>query len=283
MRVSVIIPAWNEAKHIGDCLRAVAAQTLQPDEVIVIDNNSTDDTATIAASFPFVTLLKQTAEQGLIPTRNLGFAHASGDILVRIDADAVLEPNWIEQAVELFAKNPDVGGVTGYDVGHIIEHAPWKSTLWSRMYFLGSSATFRMPVLWGANMALRREAWEQVFPHAALHDTEVHEDLDISVLLASYGWKTLQHPKLRIHKDGREYHKWPKLWSYKKRRTITKQRHIQMGSFGRPGALFFPLWRTWLLWTFVLTIPGIIFFGTSLVAYYCKRFLRLFGIRIAYD
>lgn len=283
MRVSVIIPAWNEAKHIGDCLRSVAAQTLQPDEVIVVDNKSTDDTATIAASFPFVTLLKQTAEQGLIPTRNMGFAQATGDILVRIDADAVLEPNWIEQAVAIFAEHHDVSGVTGYDVGHILEHAPWKSTLWSRMYFLGSSATFRMPVLWGANMALRREAWEQVRSLAALHDAEVHEDLDISVLLASYGWKTQQHPKLRIHKDGREYHKWPKLWSYKKRRTITKQRHIQMGSFSRPGALFYPLWRTWLLWIFVLTVPGIIFFGTSLAAYYCKRFIRLFGVRIAYD
>ena len=59
MRVSVIIPAWNEAKHIGDCLRSVAAQSLQPDEVIVVDNKSTDDTAKIAASFPFVTVLRR--------------------------------------------------------------------------------------------------------------------------------------------------------------------------------------------------------------------------------
>ena len=283
VRVSVIIPAWNEAKHIGDCLRSVAAQSLQPDEVIVVDNKSTDDTAKIAASFPFVTVLRQTTEQGLIPTRNAGFAAATGDILVRIDADTTLEPNWIQQAMVNFEKDPQLGGVTGYDVAVLLEHAPWKGTLWCRMYFLGSSATFRMPVLWGANMALRRKAWEQIKPQAALHDAEVHEDLDLSVLLASHGWKTRQDNQLRIHKDGREYHKWPKLWAYKKRRTITRQRHKSMGLYGQPGALFYPRWRTWLLWAFALTIPGIIFFGTSYIAYQLKRFARLFGVHIAYD
>lgn len=283
MRVSVIIPAWNEAKHISDCLKSIATQTLQPDEVIVVDNKSTDTTAVIAGSFPFVTVLHQTTEQGLIPTRNMGFAHASGDILVRIDADIVLDPNWIERAVTVFKQDPGLGGVTGLDVGHVLEHAPWRSTLWSRMYFLGSTATFRMRVLWGANMAIRRTAWEQVRPHAALLDTDVHEDLDLSVLLASYGWKTRQDNTLRIQKDGREYHKWPKLWEYKKRRTLTKQRHLKMGSFDRPGALFYPQWHTWLWWTFVLTVPGIIFFGTSYVAYGLKRLARLFGIHIAYD
>jgi len=283
MRVSVIIPAWNEAKHIADCLKSIEAQSLQPDEVIVVDNNSTDNTPAVAASFPFVTLLRQTVEQGLIPTRNMGFAHATGDILVRIDADITLDPEWVSRAVTLFKKDGHLGGVTGLDVGHVLEHAPWRSTLWSRMYFWGSTATFRMHVLWGANMAIRCEAWEQVGPHTALHDTEVHEDLDLSLLLASYGWKTRQVSSLRIQKDGREYHKWPKLWAYKKRRTLTKQRHLKMDSFNRPGALFYPQWHTWLWWTFVLTIPGIIFFGTSFVAYGLKRLARLFGMHIAYD
>jgi glycosyltransferase involved in cell wall biosynthesis len=282
VRVSVIIPAWNEAAHIGDCLQSIAAQTRQPDEVIVVDNNSTDETAKIAASFGFVTLLHQTAEQGLIPTRNAGFAAARGDILMRFDADIVLDAHWIERAVADFERDPTVGGVTGFDIGHIIEHAPWKSTLWNRMYFLGSMATFRMQVLWGANMAMRRAAWEQIKSQTALHDVEVHEDLDLSVLLASYGWKTHQNTQLLIEKDGREYHKWPKLWAYKKRRTVTKQRHQKMGSFARPGALFYPRWYTWLLWIFVLTIPGIIFFSTSWVAYCLKRLARLFGVRVTY-
>ncbi|HJP96047.1 MAG TPA: glycosyltransferase family 2 protein [Candidatus Saccharimonadales bacterium] len=283
VRVSVIIPAWNEAKHIADCLKSVATQTLQPDEVIVVDNMSTDTTAAVAASFSFVTLLHQTAEQGLIATRNMGFAHASGDILVRLDADIVLDPDWVKRAVADFQNDARLGGVTGLDVGHVLEYAPWRSTLWSRMYFLGSTATFRMPVLWGANMAIRRQAWEQVRPHAAQRDVDVHEDLDLSLLLASYGWKTRQDGGLRIQKDGREYHKWPKLWAYKKRRTLTKQRHLKMGSFNRPGALFYPQWHTWLWWTFVLAIPGSIFFGTSYVAYSLKRFARLFGIHISYD
>lgn len=282
MRVSVIIPAWNEAEHIGDCLRSVAAQTRPPDEVIVVDNNSTDNTATIAASFPFITLLHQTAEQGLIATRNMGFAHASGDILVRIDADIVLDSAWIERAVADFVRDPHLGGVTGLDAGHIIEHAPWQSTLWSRIYFAWTSATFRVPVLWGANMALRRSAWEQIKPFAVLKDTDAHEDLDLSVLLARCNWNVLQDAALRIHKDGREYHKWPKLKLYMSRRFRTLAHHKQIGSYQKAGSRVLPMWRTVLINTSLL-LPGAIFFGTSLVAYYCKRALRMVGVRIAYD
>jgi len=55
--ISIIIPAYNEERYLGRCLDAIAAQSVRPYEVIVVDNNSSDDTAKVAQRYPFVTLL----------------------------------------------------------------------------------------------------------------------------------------------------------------------------------------------------------------------------------
>ena len=71
MKVSVVIPAYNEEKYIVDCLKALSNQTIAPDEVIVVDNNSTDKTASLArqAGAKVITVL----EPGITPARTAGF------------------------------------------------------------------------------------------------------------------------------------------------------------------------------------------------------------------
>src|SRR5688500_17107775 len=93
LRASVVIPVYNEADSLDLCLSAIAAQTTQPFEVIVVDNNSTDTTAEIAASYPFVRLVYE-SRQGVVHARNTGFNLAQGDIIARIDADTVIESGW---------------------------------------------------------------------------------------------------------------------------------------------------------------------------------------------
>src|SRR5262245_36697630 len=94
-RLSIVIIAFNEEKHIGPCLEAIAHQTVAPDEVIVVDNNSTDRTVQIASSYPFIKVIHET-EQGMIPARNTGLDAAKGDLLARIDADTRIPPQWVE-------------------------------------------------------------------------------------------------------------------------------------------------------------------------------------------
>src|SRR5688572_3020117 len=93
--VSIVIPAYNEENHLRLCLEAVARQTVKPLEVIVVDNNSTDATAAIARSFPFVTLLSE-KRQGPQPARDRGYNAAHGEIIGRLDADSIVALDWVE-------------------------------------------------------------------------------------------------------------------------------------------------------------------------------------------
>src|SRR5688572_18255306 len=110
--VSIVIPAFNEESHLRECLESIARQTVQPFEVIVVDNNSTDATAIIAGSFPFATLITE-KRQGVMYARDCGFDAACGEIIGRLDADSVIAANWVETVQKLFAADQDLSAATG--------------------------------------------------------------------------------------------------------------------------------------------------------------------------
>ena len=93
MTVSVIIPTYNEAKYIGNCLSSLERQTFKAKEIIVIDDGSTDKTVEALSEFR---ILRQ-AHQGAGAARNLGAKHAIGDILVFVDADMEFSPQFLDE------------------------------------------------------------------------------------------------------------------------------------------------------------------------------------------
>ena len=119
LNVSIVIPAWNEEERINDCLLNATRQTVMPHEVIVVDNRSTDSTVAMVEQFikdhpeAPVRLLHQDEEQGLIPTRDYGLNHATGDILGRFDADCMIRPDWVEVVSGIFTEDPEAMGATG--------------------------------------------------------------------------------------------------------------------------------------------------------------------------
>ena len=161
MNVSIVIPVYNEAEHLAACLQAIARQTESPHEVIVVDNNSTDDSAKVAKRLPFVTLLHE-PKQGVVHARTAGFDAVTGDIIARIDADSILPEDWIDSTIEVFQLDTDLTATSGVAVYYNVA-AAWvfnaidiffrrrlHQKLENRMY------------LWGANMAMRRDAREEV-------------------------------------------------------------------------------------------------------------------------
>jgi len=96
MRISVIIPAYNSANTITQCLRSLLTQTKKPDEIIVIDDGSTDKTAKEVKKFKSVKLLTQ-AHLGPGAARNLGAKKANGEILVFVDADMEFDKDFLIQ------------------------------------------------------------------------------------------------------------------------------------------------------------------------------------------
>ena len=95
MKISIIIPAYNEETYIRECLKHVLDQIEPADEIIVVNNNSSDKTVEIIKEFP-VTLVNET-QQGMIPARNRGFNEATGDILIKTDADTQVPTDWVKK------------------------------------------------------------------------------------------------------------------------------------------------------------------------------------------
>jgi glycosyltransferase involved in cell wall biosynthesis len=183
-RISLVIPAYNEESHIGDCLEAIARQTVQPYEVIVVDNNSTDQTAAIARSYPFVTVIRE-PRQGVVFARDRGFDAARGDVIGRLDADGRLAKDWIACVQQLFADGTvdAASGVVGY---RDIASPRWFniSDRLVRQYIAWKMAQVHESFLYGVNMAIRRTSWEQVRAHVC-HERRLHEDLDLAAHMSA--------------------------------------------------------------------------------------------------
>lgn len=224
----MIIPVYNEERHLKACLDAVAAQTRKPKEVIVVDNNCTDGTIAIAKSYDFVTIINE-HDQGLIAARNTGFKAAKGDIHGRIDADSILDPDWCERVIRQFERDTTVSAVTGIGRTPLLPALPrLTSTFMSRVYFLYIEADYEMPVLWGANMAIRRSAWKKIRNHVCLLDRAVHEDQDISLHLHEHGLVTKRDNKLRITSYDESLSNISKGLYYDALRARTKQAHREL-------------------------------------------------------
>jgi glycosyltransferase involved in cell wall biosynthesis len=203
LNVSIVIPAWNEEERINDCLLNATRQTVMPHEVIVVDNRSTDATVQVVEQFMAehpeapVRLLHQDEHQGLIPTRNYGLNHATGDVLGRFDADCMIRPNWVEVVSQIFTDDPDAMGATGpvmyYDLPSRHFGLRSDNSTRKRIY----KADDGQPLLFGSNMALRASAWHQIADEVCLDEDDVmHEDIDISLHLLGNDLKTVYSPHM---------------------------------------------------------------------------------------
>lgn len=225
LTVSVVIPAYNEENGITKCLESIHAQTVKADEVILVDNNCSDNTAMIASQYSFVTIIKET-NQGTIHARNTGFNKARGDILIRIDADSILCPEWIENAIYLFEDN-DTFGVTGPIAVDWLPfmHTWLKTTAWMRFYYYWSEFIFGVRIMSGANMAIRRTSWNKIQHRASRDIYGVHEDQDLSILMAGINQRIINFSGLLVEIDPSKYHPSPKFFAYFKLQMRTKLLH----------------------------------------------------------
>lgn len=193
LRVSLVIPAYNEERHLRQCLTAIAAQTVAPFEVILVDNNSSDKTVDIAREYPFVHVIAE-PRQGVVFARNTGFNNSRGDVIGRIDADTVIDSDWVETVQAIFAES-DIdalsGAVRSNDMA-LTRFASWIDLQCRRYlaYMLG-----REVYLFGSNMAIRRAAWQLVEPDVC-STAGIHEDFDLAIHLNRRGCRVVFNARL---------------------------------------------------------------------------------------
>lgn len=183
MKISIVIPVWNEEKYIRDCLDSIFALPDAPHEIIVVDNNSTDATPTILKEYDINVLYEK--KQGITPARNTGYSAATGDIIARLDADSRPSHNWLDVIRKNFIEYPDIVGLAG--LLKFYDSPTPESTAASQLYMKTAQLIYKHHVFMGPSHALRKDAWHKIKDHVCLDDNEVHEDIDLSLHISEVG------------------------------------------------------------------------------------------------
>lgn len=194
MKVSVVIPAFNEQAFLPRLLESLQKQTFQESyEVIVVDNNSTDKTADIAKKYGARVVFEKRA--GYAYACNAGFAAAKGDIIARADADYVQPKQWLEKIYNAFANDPSLiatGGPIYPLESNFVQNcfAYPAIVIWMHLLrLLGRGFLF-------PNMAVRRGWYEKT----GGFDTHLQfgEDTEICLKLKRIG-KVTYNPNLYVY------------------------------------------------------------------------------------
>jgi glycosyltransferase involved in cell wall biosynthesis len=175
LRFSIVVPAYNEASYVGAALKSLQAQDYpDPYEIIVVDNNSTDGTGEIAASYG-VTVVKE-MEPGVCQARQRGTAEARGEIVVSTDADTVQPPDWLSRIDRHFRRSNAIVGVAG---PCRYQNPSWWADLYPKVLFGAVARVFALTgcvfYLSATNTAFRRSA----FPGYSLTMTQGGDELDL--------------------------------------------------------------------------------------------------------
>jgi glycosyltransferase involved in cell wall biosynthesis len=112
MTLSVIVCAHNEAQYLAACLHSLLAQSRLPDEILVINNASTDATRAVAQAIPHVRVVDE-PRKGLVVARETGRRMAGGEVLVYLDADCRAPLTWLERIERRFERDPDLIALSG--------------------------------------------------------------------------------------------------------------------------------------------------------------------------
>ena len=110
--VCVVIPCFNQGHFLADAIHSVRTTGRGSAEIVVVDDGSTDGTATVAKQFPHVTYRRQ-PHTGLAPARNLGLAESHAEFVVFLDADDMLTPDALETGAAALEANPHCAFATG--------------------------------------------------------------------------------------------------------------------------------------------------------------------------
>ena len=258
MSVTVLIPAHNEAKVIEHSVRRILESEYAKLQVIVIDDGSSDGTSDIVrASFgadPHVTLLT-VPNGGKAKAINLGLGHATGDVIVALDADTQFEPQTIAKLTRWFG-DPEVGAVAGNaKVGNRIN----TITRWQALEYITAQNLERralatlgcLTVVPGAVGAWRRDALVKLggFPADTLA-----EDQDLTLAIQKAGYKALFDPDAIAWTEAPDFvaglSKQRFRWSYGTLQCLWKHRNATANfRFGALGLLAIP--QAWLFQIFL--------------------------------
>jgi len=199
--ISFVIPALDEEKYIVKTLKAIKAQkTKLKYEIIVVDGKSKDNTVKLAKKYGRVIIQKT---RGISNARNLGAKAAKGEFLVFIDADTVIEQDYVSRVIGYLKKHPKVAGVTArlnYDFSKFF----WKIIWWFAERYILIRSYFGKGRLTGINIAMRRDTFKKFKGFQEVPS----EDVAFTAALWKFG-QTKYLTSTVTHSSARRFNKEP--------------------------------------------------------------------------
>jgi len=212
--ISVVIPNWNGRRWLPACLASLAAQTLAPEEVIVVDNGSRDGSLEyLRAEHPQARLLALAVNTGFAHAANRGLGAARGDLIALVNTDVVLAPDWLARMAAALTADPGAAAAAGkmvsladpaivYDAGDVLRR---DGACEQRGRFEADDGCFDRPgEVFGAcaGAALYRR---DVVVAAGGFDERYFaylEDVDLALRLRLAGWRCRYEPAVARHAGG---------------------------------------------------------------------------------
>lgn len=178
--ISVIIPCLDDADFLAACLDALAKQTRPADEVIVVDNGSTD--ASVEVALAAGARVVEQSVRGIWPATAAGFDAASGDLLARLDTDSVPAPDWLARVEHRMSRRDRPTVVTGSGVfyGGTAPRRWIAHHLYIGGYFYWIGILLGHPPIFGSNYAMRTDAWLVLREIVHRDRADLHDDLDLA-------------------------------------------------------------------------------------------------------
>ncbi len=231
LTLGVVIPCYNEADVIAACLDALVQQS-GVHEIVVVDNNSSDDTVKIVKRYQqkyrMIRLLSEPS-QGVQFARNAGLNAADSDIIARIDADSIVEKNWATELLDFYSHDAhgNVGAASGYSWYYDLPCRRMTHFFTNLFTHFANQKLANAHTIYGANMSLRKDVWRQVREDVCMH-TGIMEDQDLGYHVIAHGFTTSYIPEARARVSGRRMRMSPlRYWRYNSQWWMTYRNHQQ--------------------------------------------------------
>ncbi len=262
--LSIIVPSAAPERHLGRLLRTLLGEPGGPEIIVVVDASALP--SCLPPAGPSVRFLCTGARLGPAAARNLGAAHARGDILLFLDDDTLPAPGLPSSILHAFARHPESAAIYGsYDDS---PEAPQLVSQFKNLqhHFVHTSNPGPSATFWAGCGAVRREVFNALGGFNRIFAEPSIEDIELGMRLAEHGYLVLLYPSLRV--------KHLKRWTLRsllvtdhrlralpwcrlllERRTLPRQlnlgwRHrigVLTAVLGLPCLLLAPLWPPWAL------------------------------------
>ena len=195
LKSSVIVPCYNGEIYIADCIESILNQTKKPNEIIIVDDGSKDNSLSIAKKYP-IKIIKHEKNQGLAEARNTGINSTKSDIIIFIDVDFIADKNLVKNILKNYTSKK-IAGVGGWGMEMNLKGPANKYISIHGIQWHGTCKKF-VNGLFGLCSSFRREVLQETGYYDPIFRTN-GEDVDIGYRIVKMGYKLIYDPEIKVY------------------------------------------------------------------------------------